>query len=91
MTEKKGKIKMKRNEEFKVGDEIFVSGDVEYGDDYYRVSTKGIVQMVDSQKLLATLEYVDGDFGVTVWVEKSDAELYEDWLKETESLNNNNF
>ena len=72
------KIRMKKD--YQVGDEIFVSGEVEYGDNYYRVSTRGVIEEVNEETVLATLDSVDGDFGVCVYVEKTDIEDYQEHL-----------
>lgn len=66
--------------DYQVGDEIFVSGEVEYGDNYYRVATRGVIEEVNEETVLATLDSVDGDFGVCVHVDKTDIEDYQEHL-----------
>lgn len=56
----------------KNGDKVFVSGEVKWGDDYYRVSSKGeIVEWKKGPYALVNLEYVDGDYGVCTFVKKT--------------------
>lgn len=57
---------------FKEGDLVFVSGDIEFDDYNVRVNTNGIVQMDETPgetQLLVTLDEIDGDEKVTVYVD----------------------
>jgi len=56
---------------FQVGDLVFVSGDIEFDNYNVRVSTNGIVEMEEVEgetQLLVTLDEIDGDRHVTVYV-----------------------
>ena len=56
---------------FQVGDLVFVSGDIEFDNYNVRVSTNGIVEMEEIEgetQLLVTLDEIDGDRHVTVYV-----------------------
>jgi hypothetical protein len=58
----------------KAGQKVFVSGEVEWGEDgeIFRVSTEGVIEeWNDDGYALVTLEYVDGDYGVCTFVNKS--------------------
>lgn len=58
--------------EFKTGDKVRISGEVEWGDVYYRVSSDGIVEdwRENESEALVTVEYIDGDYGVCTFVNK---------------------
>jgi len=56
---------------FQVGDLVFVSGDIEFDNYNVRISTNGIVEMEEIEgetQLLVTLDEIDGDRHVTVYV-----------------------
>lgn len=54
------------------GQKVHVSGEVEWGMNTYRVCTDGVVEEDTGQrKLLITLEEVDGDFGVCIYVPRN--------------------
>jgi len=56
---------------FNEGDEVHVSGEVKWGDSYYRVSTPGVItQWKKGAYALVTLEQVDGDHNVCIHVPK---------------------
>lgn len=58
-------------QEYKQGDVVRVSGYVEWGDREYRVATEAVIEeWGKGDKALLTLEYVDGDYGVTIYVDK---------------------
>lgn len=53
------------------GQVINVSGPVKYGETYYRVSCQGVVvKDYGNGWVLATLAVIDGDYNVTVTVNK---------------------
>lgn len=53
------------------GQKVEVNGDVKWGDEYYNVSTTGLVEeWKKGAYALVTLEYVDGDFGVCTFAKK---------------------
>lgn len=52
----------------KNGKKVYVSGEVEYGDNVYRVACNGIIQDVEEKESLVTLDNIDGYGGATVFV-----------------------
>lgn len=57
---------------FKENDIVNVSGDIEFDDYNVRVNTTGIVKMNEVEgetQLLVTLDEIDGDKNVTVYVD----------------------
>ena len=55
----------------KEGQHVWVSGEVKYGGRYYQVDCKGeVLQNNKGNYALCTLDRVDGDGGVTIFVAK---------------------
>lgn len=52
----------------KNGEEVYVSGEVEYGNNVYRVACNGIIQNVENKESLITLDNIDGNGKATVFV-----------------------
>ena len=50
------------------GEKVYVSGEVKYSDDIYRIACNGIIQDVGNKESLVTLDNIDGDGGATVFV-----------------------
>lgn len=66
---------------FNPGDTVEVSGEVKWGDDYYNVSTTGVIEeWKKGAYALVTLEEVDNDYGVCIHVKKSYISKSEDTL-----------
>jgi hypothetical protein len=49
----------------KSGDRVRVSGEVYYGDKWYRVATEGTVMVIRTKSCLVCLDHIDGDGGAT--------------------------
>lgn len=55
----------------KKGENVYVKGEVKWGDNYYNVDTNGIIEeWKNGAYALVTLEEVDNDYGVCVHVRK---------------------
>ena len=57
---------------FKEGERVRISGEVKYGDSFYRVATDGLVVADTKKKSRSTLvlvDCIDGDGGVTCFIE----------------------
>lgn len=52
----------------KIGQEVYISGEVKYGDNVYRVASNGIIQGIGETESLITVNNIDGDFNATVYV-----------------------
>lgn len=57
-------------EDYKVGENVRVSGEVEYGDNWYRVASDGIiVEKISEKETMVNIDSVDGDLNAVVIVE----------------------
>lgn len=64
---------------FKAGDKVYISGEVKWGDDYYRVASEGVIEeWKKGAYALVTVEYIDGDYGVCTHVLKQDISAIEE-------------
>ena len=52
----------------KNGEKVYVSGEVEYGDNVYRIACNGVIQDIGDKESLVTLDNIDGDGRATVFV-----------------------
>lgn len=66
---------------FKMNDRVSVSGDIEFDDYNVRVCTYGTIQMDEVEgetQLLVTLDEIDGDQNVTVYVDTDRLKPYKE-------------
>jgi hypothetical protein len=52
----------------KINDKVYISGEVEYGNDVCRVASIGIVEEMGDIESLIAISNIDGDFNVTTYV-----------------------
>lgn len=51
------------------GDVVRISGEVKYGDTWYRVSSPGVIMSAGKSKSLVNISEIDGDENVQIFVE----------------------